>query len=148
MNATLTIRPANPNDWRAVKSLLEENELPLDGAREHLDSYLLAIDNGPVVGCAGTELYGDIALLRSVAVAPLLQGGGIGKKLVSRLLEDAKHQQLSRIYLLTANAPEYFAKFGFEPVPIEDAPEVLKASAEFNGACPAGATLMSLPLTT
>ena len=72
MNATLAIRPAIPGDWRTVQSLLEENELPPGGACENLDSYFLAIDNRAVIGCAGTELYGSIALLRPVAVAPLL----------------------------------------------------------------------------
>jgi len=43
-------------------------------------------------------------------------------------------------------APEYFAQFGFKRTKIEEAPVALKASAEFQGACPACAALMSLGL--
>lgn len=146
LNKNVSLRQAGSADWPAVEALLLANKLPTEGARQHLATTLLASSNGEVVGCAGAEVYGDIALLRSVAVAPGLQRQGIGQLLVERLLLEATRRQIRRLFLLTVTAPEYFARYGFKRGKIEQAPEALKASAEFQGACPACAAFMSLPL--
>jgi len=146
MKTTITLRQGSQADWAAVAALLQANKLPLDGAQAHLHNYLLALSNGEVVGCAGAEVYGDIALLRSVAVAPGLHKQGIGKLLLDRLIHEARRRQIRTLYLLTVTAPEYFAQAGFKRMKMDDAPAALKASAEFQGACPACAALMSLPL--
>jgi N-acetylglutamate synthase-like GNAT family acetyltransferase len=147
LNKNVSLRQAGAADWPAVEALLLANKLPTEGARQHLRTYLLAVSNGEVVGCAGAEVYGDIALLRSVAVAPGLQRQGIGRLLVERLLLEATRRQIRRIFLLTVTAPEYFARYGFKRGPIDRAPDALKASAELQGACPACAAFMSLTLT-
>ena len=146
LNTTPSLRPATKADWPAIEALLLANKLPTDGAQAHLNTYLLAVANGEVVGSAGAEVYGHIALLRSVAVAPGLHKQGIGKLLLDRLLLEAGRRDIRRLYLLTVTAPEYFAQFGFKRGKIEDAPEALKASAELQGACPACAAFMSLTL--
>ncbi|HEY0858802.1 MAG TPA: arsenic resistance N-acetyltransferase ArsN2 [Albitalea sp.] len=141
-----SLRPAEPADWHAVAALLEANKLPLDGAQAHLAGYLVAIAGGEVIGTAGLEHHGDVALLRSVAVAPGLQHRGIGRALVTRLIDEARHRGLRSLHLLSVTAPEYFAPFGFKRGPRDKAPAVLQASAEFQGACPACAAFMTLPL--
>ncbi|MGM9490462.1 arsenic resistance N-acetyltransferase ArsN2 [Ideonella sp. YS5] len=146
LNENISLRQAAATDWPAVEALLLANKLPTEGARQHLPAYLLAVSNGEVVGCAGAEVYGDVALLRSVAVAPGLQRQGIGQLLVERLLQEAARRQIRKLFLLTVTAPEYFARHGFKRGPMAQAPEALKASAEFQGACPACAAFMSLTL--
>ena len=146
LNRNLTLRPAAPSDWPAIEALLRANKLPLEGAQAHLDTYLLAVSNGEIVGCAGAEVYGHIALLRSVAVAPGLHKQGIGKLLLDRLIHEAQRRDIVRLYLLSVTAPEYFAQFGFKRANIDEAPQALKASAEFQGACPACAAFMTLAL--
>ncbi|MBA4342738.1 MAG: hypothetical protein C0423_11390 [Methylibium sp.] len=84
--------------------------------------------------------------MRSVAVAPGLQQQGVGRLLVERLLHEARSRDIAVLYLLTVTAPEYFAQYGFKRMKIEDTPQALKASAEFQGACPACAALMALTL--
>jgi N-acetylglutamate synthase-like GNAT family acetyltransferase len=146
LNRSISLRPAAPSDWPAIEALLLSNELPLEGARAHLDTCLLASANGEVVGCAGAEVYGQVALLRSVAVAPGLHRQGIGTLLLERLIHEAQRRDIARLYLLTVTAPEYFARFGFKRGKIDEAPHALKASAEFQGACPACAAFMTLTL--
>lgn len=146
LNTTPTLRHATQADWPAIEALLVANKLPTDGAQAHLNTYLLAISNGEVVGSAGAEVYGQIALLRSVAVAPGLHKQGIGKLLLGSLLQEARRRDIGTLYLLTVTAPEYFAQYGFKRGKIEDAPHALKASAELQGACPACAAFMSLTL--
>ncbi len=146
LSKPVTLRPAMPADWPEIATLLRTNDLPLDGAWAHLDRSLLAIVDGGIAGNAGTERYGAIALVRSVAVVPGLHGQGIGKLLLERLIELARQDGIARLYLLTVTAPEYFTRFGFERASREEAPEALSASAEFNGACPASAVFMTRAL--
>jgi N-acetylglutamate synthase-like GNAT family acetyltransferase len=143
---SLILRPATKRDWRPVAILLEENELPLEGARQHLADILVATADDIIVGCAGVEVYGAVALLRSVAIAPLMKNQGIGKRLVMRLIQGAKQRKVATLYLLTLSAEDYFAKHGFAREPIAQAPTALKVSAEFQGACPDTAVFMSLSL--
>lgn len=143
---SISLRQAGATDWPAVEALLQANKLPTDGAQAHLPTYLLATSNGEFIGCAGAEVYGTVALVRSVAIAPGLQKQGVGRLLVERLLQEAHSRDIAALYLLTVTAPEYFAQYGFKRMKIEDAPQALKASAEFQGACPACAALMTLTL--
>lgn len=146
LNTDITLRQASASDWPALAALLEADKLPLDGAQDHLHTYLLAIFKGELVGSAGAEVYGDIALLRSVAVAPNLQRQGLGTELVGRFIDEARRRSIRQVYLLTMTAPGYFERFGFRRLELEDAPAALKASVEFRGACPASAVLMGLEL--
>jgi len=140
------LRWATGADWPAIASLLRAHRLPLDGAQVHLPDFVVAVSNGEVVACAGAEVHGDVALLRSVAVAPGLQGRGVGRLMVAHLIEEARRRRLSALYLLTLAAPEYFARHGFKRLSAGQAPAALRASAEFQGACPESAVLMTLPL--
>lgn len=138
-----SLRRATASDWPAVAALLEAHRLPTQGAREHLHRYVLAVSGPEVLGCAGLEVQGEDALLRSVAIAPGHQGEGLGQRLLARMLEEAAAQGVRTLYLLTTTAADYFGRRGFERLPIETAPASLKASAEFQGACPASAIFMA-----
>ncbi|HEX5683218.1 MAG TPA: arsenic resistance N-acetyltransferase ArsN2 [Ideonella sp.] len=146
LNTSFSVRQAGPADWPAISSLLKANQLPLDGAQDHLSTFVVAHRAGEVLGVAGAEVRGDAALLRSVAVAPGLHHMGIGRTLVSTLIDQARRRQIRHIFLLTTTAAAYFPRFGFAPMDRQLVPEALKASAEFQGACPATATLMGLTL--
>ncbi|MBT9456804.1 MAG: GNAT family N-acetyltransferase [Burkholderiaceae bacterium] len=142
----ISLRQAGAADWPQISALLAAHKLPLDGAQAHLNHYVLALSGGELIGTAGAEVYGDIALLRSVAVAPGLHRQGVGKAMVGLILDEARRRGIRQIYLLSVTAPEYFAQFGFKRGPRELAPKALQASAEFQGACPSCAALMSLTL--
>ncbi len=142
--STITLRQANTADWPAIEALLQANALPLDGAREHLSTFVVAMSGREVVGCAGAEPRADVALLRSVAVAPGLHHRGIGRQMVSMVLQEARRRNFKAVYLLTTTARDYFQRLGFAPADRATAPDALKRSAEFQGACPASADFMLL----
>ena len=144
--ADATIRAAGPADWDQVATLLAASALPLDGARDHLGEFILAERDGQVVGCAAVERYGDAGLLRSVAVASSERGQGTGTTLVGQCLSDASRSGIRTVVLLTTTAERYFPRFGFEVIGRDAVPEAVRASAEFQGACPASATVMALTL--
>jgi len=144
LNHPVTLRQAHAADWPAIEALLKAHHLPLEGAREHLSTFVVAQAGREVVGCAGAEPRGDVALLRSVAVAPGLHRQGIGRQMVSLVLEEARRRHFKAVALLTTTARDYFARLGFTPADRAKAPAALQRSAEFQGACPDSADLMML----
>ena len=140
------IRPATAADWPAVAALLQDSHLPLAGAREHLEHFLVAMDGKRCLGVAGLEPYGRAALLRSVATAAPARGHGIAAALVNRLVEQARQHDIDTLVLLTTTAADYFPRHGFSRVDRQDTPASLWQSAEFTGACPASATVMKREL--
>jgi amino-acid N-acetyltransferase len=137
------ISPAEPGALPEVVALLRESSLPLAGVEEHFDSFLVArAEDGGLLGCVGLEIYGDVGLLRSLSVASRARGGGLGTRLVERLIDLARAKGVETLYLLTTTAEEYFPRFGFERLAREEADQKLEASEELRGACPASAVVM------
>lgn len=137
-----TLRPAVPTDWPAIADLLMQCGLPEAGAQAHLGHFVVAVTDGALQGCAGLEVHDTVALLRSVAVARARRRSGLGNTLVQAALRSAHAAGCRDIYLLTTDAARCFERHGFAVMPRADAPAALQASAEFQGACPASATLM------
>ena len=79
-----TIRAATAGDWAAIERLLTDSGLPLDGARDHIERFIIAEENGSVAGCAALERYGKIALLRSVAVHSASRGRIDGRNCLAK----------------------------------------------------------------
>jgi amino-acid N-acetyltransferase len=133
------VRAAEADD---VFRLLVERRLPLEGLREHLATTLVARQDGQIVGSAAIEVYADGGLLRSVAVAPDLQGQRVGRQLTEAALDLALEHRLPAVYLLTETAADYFPRFGFERIARADVPPGVQTSIEFTSVCPSSATVM------
>jgi amino-acid N-acetyltransferase len=143
----MSIRRARGEDLRAVLALLEENDLPAEGATEHLGSFFVAEDErGAIIGVIGLEAYPPMGLLRSLAVERDHRGRGIAAALCERLLRHAREVGLEEIYLLTIDASGYFGRFGFLTIDRKGASEAIRRTAELGRLCPATATLMKLSL--
>ncbi len=139
-----TISAAAPPDLPAVFDLLERTKLPSAGLRDHVGSTLVAREGGRIVGTAALELYGQAALLRSVAVAAERRGQGLGEALTRAALELARQRGVGTVYLLTDTAAAFFPRFGFRPIPRPEVNAAVLGSAEFTTACPATALVMVL----
>lgn len=140
------LRPAAPEDWPAIAALLSQHGLPIVGAAEHLAHFIVAEEAGAMAGVAGLEVYGDAALLRSVAVAE--PGTGLGSALVTAAIDHARAVGVHDVILLTTTAARFFPRFGFARIEREAVPAALLASEEFRGACPASAETLALRLVT
>ena len=138
----MVIDGATEGDLAAVRRLLQQHHLPLDGVDEHIDTMVVARDGVTVVGTAALELYVDGALLRSVAVDPALQGRHLGHDLTEAALRLAQANGIDTVYLLTTTAEQFFPKLGFERITREQVPVTVQASVEFRSACPASAVVM------
>jgi len=142
----IAVRPAEPRDLDTVHRLLEENDLPIPGVEEHFGDFLVAEENGVVVGAIGMEQYGETGLLRSAVVHPSCRNRGVGGMLVDRLLERSRTRSLRRLVLLTTTAGEYFGRKGFQRVDRSGITGPVAESVEFTEACPSTATCMELML--
>ena len=136
------VRRAIPDDLTAVEQLLTASGLPLDGVRDAFSTFVVADTGHELVGVAGLEVCCDNALLRSVAVRPEWRSHGVGRALVTRVVSDAEARGVRALYLLTTTAERYFPSFGFRAISRDDVPAEVRATAEFQDACPASATVM------
>lgn len=133
MNAAPTIQQARPEDLPSALALLMEVQLPTEGVAEHFGEFLVALEAEKVVGCIGQERYGDVILLRSLAVSPELQRSGLGKALTKNLLDAALATGVSEVALLTTTAKDFFARqFGFAEAARSDFDAVFADSPEWN----------------
>lgn len=142
------IRPATRADLPRIEALLTANSLPTIGVGDLLDGFFVGEHDGEIVGVVGLETCcREYALLRSTAIKPEWRGRNLGRRLVERAIEEAERRGTNALYLLTTTAERYFPRFGFEITTRDDVPAEVRATAEFQGACPASATVMSRSLT-
>jgi amino-acid N-acetyltransferase len=142
------ISAADPSDLPDVLELLRSSSLPEAGVAGNIESFLVARDEaGRLVGTIGLEVYGEVGLLRSLAVRSDRRSAGVGTELVERLMVLAREKKIGTVYLLTTTAESYFPRFGFARVPREQVDSRLAASEELRGACPSSAILMRAPLS-
>jgi amino-acid N-acetyltransferase len=87
------------------------------------DFLVLEAEVGGVVGCAAVHIInGEMAELKSVAVAAAGRGHGLGRILVERCAEAAHELGLRRLFALTYQV-DFFARLGFEKVDRSRLPE-------------------------
>ena len=115
-------------------------EVGLEGQRKLKAASVL------IVGTGGLEFFGEIALLRSVAVDASHRGKKIGEKIYSQLISNAKASGVRNLYLLTTDANGYFERFGFKEIDRSTAPEAIQTHGQFTELCPDSAIIMQKTL--
>ena len=143
----LELRSAHSADLPEVLALLGRAHLPAAGVAEAFSHFVVAEHDGKLVGAAGLEVYGASALLRSVVVEDSWRGTGVGRRLIDHALEEAKQRGIDDVFLLTTTAEHYFPRFGFACVSRDSVSEEVRASVEFQGACPYSAVVMRKSLS-
>ncbi len=136
------VESARAHDLGPALDLLTRVNLPTEGVAAQFGHYLVIREDTMLAGLCGLEPYGTDGLLRSVAVDPALQGGGLGTQLVLGAEELAYRLGLEALYLLTATAQPFFARLGFENVPRDEVPATIAASWEYRVACAQSASVM------
>ncbi len=133
---------ANPTE-PAVKQLLSESGLPIsDITAQHLQHFFGCGSGLELEGLVGLELYGEVALLRSLAVASSRRGTGLGSGLVAHAERHARDQGVQSLYLLTTTAEQFFLRRGYSRIPRDEAPAAIKSTSEFSGICPVSSAFM------
>jgi amino-acid N-acetyltransferase len=125
-----------------VKALLAECRLPTDDIRDDA-TFILAYANETLCGTVGMESFGDIGLLRSVAVRPAWRRQGIARAMCDEIIRRAPAAGVRRVCLLTTDAQAFFRGLGFAEVPRDALAAAIRQTAQFRELCPQTATAMA-----
>jgi amino-acid N-acetyltransferase len=90
----------------------------------------------------GLELFGTVALLRSLAVVSSRRRAGLGSKLVAHAEEYARNKGIKTLYLLTNTAESFFKHRGYQSTARDDAPVAIRQTREFSELCPVSSAFM------
>lgn len=137
---------ASASQLSEVKKLLQRSNLPFEDIDAHFDNYFVAMIENEIVGVLGTEAYGRLALLRSMAVDVKYRNNGIANSLLQQILQISKENKIQTLFLLTTTAQNYFLKHGFEIVERNQLPDVIQNTKEFQDICPVSAVCMNRDL--
>jgi amino-acid N-acetyltransferase len=138
--AAVRLRRAEPADAVAIHALLEQYVaegvvLPrsLQQIYRAIRDFVIAEEDGMVVGCGALRIYNPgLAEVGALAVAPRLQGQGVGRRVVETLIEDARALGIERVFALTMQV-EFFGRLEFAPVAVSEFPEKIATDC---AACP------------
>lgn len=129
-------------DLPAIKALLADSGLPLDGLMTVPTSLVVARHGGRLVGVGALERHGSDGLIRSLVVASASRSSGIGSGIVAELERTADEHGLAGTYLLTDTAEQFFARRGYRRIGRHDAPEAVMGSVEWSTVCPQSSIAM------
>ena len=129
------VRKARASDVDAMRETINAYaredrmlERTSDFLLENLRDYSVAELGGAFAGCCALHvLTPDLAEIRSLAVPHDFERRGIGRRLVSACLEEARQLGLRRVFALTL-VPDFFERCGFTTTSLAHLPE--KSAAE------------------
>lgn len=125
------------------RALLTQCDLPTEDLESrHFDHFFGCGHAGDLKGIVGLEIFGLVALLRSLAVLEEARGLGCGKALVAKAESYAKEKGVRELYLLTTTAELFFFRLGYASAERCLAPESIKCTKEFSDLCPDSAIFM------
>jgi amino-acid N-acetyltransferase len=140
--AMIELIRADARNHPDLVALLRQVKLPAEDLPAGLPHFFLGYRNDELIASAGLELYGAVALLRSVAVLPEFRGRGIGNRLFDKAFEHAASQGVRELWLITDTAGAYFEKMEFQRVERSETHPAIAGTAQFNGICPGSAAVM------
>ncbi len=119
----MDIREARTADVTAIRHLVDTyatDRILLSKATvtlfEDIQEFYVAEVDGTVVGCGALHvLWEDLAEVRTLAVDQKYRGRGIGDLLLRRLLQQARHLGVARVFCLTFEV-DFFSRHGFSEI--------------------------------
>jgi amino-acid N-acetyltransferase len=144
---TTQVRTATQADSARIIALLQANDLPTSDLAECRPEFVVIEDGAELVGTGGVQIFGDAALVRSVAIAAGRQKTGLGSSLLVELERHASALGVRQLVLLTQTAEQFFARYGYVRVERASVPPPIQTTAEFRSLCPSSAVCMAKQLT-
>jgi len=144
-DAQIAVRPA----LDGVAQLLEATGLPIaDLTEPGLEHFFFTGPRSAPTAVVGVEIYGEQALLRSLAVSPEQRNKGVGSLLVAHVERHARAQGVRQMFLLTTTAYAFFTARGYMDAARATAPAAIRASREFSEICPTSSAFMTKRLVS
>ena len=128
---------------RDISGLLQVCSLPVSDLKNNESCVFFGgYDGKNLDSCVGLEIFGNVALLRSLAVSPSNQRKGKGRVLVAYAEDFCKSKGVQFVYLLTSTASSYFSSLGYIAVSRDVVPDAIKSTTQYSSVCPGSATIM------
>ncbi len=138
----IKIRQADKSDLADIIKLLETNNLPSVDIPNSSIQLFIGSYNNETIGVVGIEIYEETGLLRSLAVHDSFKKLRVGTKLINKLFDHIKLNNIKDVYLLTETAEDYFTKFDFFKVERSNTPDIIMETDEYKDICPNSAVVM------
>lgn len=111
---------ADVADIQALIKYFSERDVmlprPLSTLYENIRDFHIMDEDGKVIGCCALHVtWGDLAEIKSLAVAENAQGKQLGRLLVEACLSEARELGIPRVFALTY-VSNFFEKLGFNKV--------------------------------
>jgi amino-acid N-acetyltransferase len=101
------------NGYAAKGEMLPKS---LNQIYQSLRDFVVVEESGQIVGCGALHIvWDDLAEIRSLAVVEGRWGNGLGRQMVTCLLEETRQLGLPTVFALTYRE-EFFKKMGFQVV--------------------------------
>ncbi|WP_296035957.1 arsenic resistance N-acetyltransferase ArsN2 [uncultured Agrobacterium sp.] len=125
-----------------LREALRAAGLPTDDIEDDGRAFFEAVSgDGQTIGYTGIERCAGDYLLRSVVVLPGHRGHGLGRAVVSAVLQRVGGGD---VFLATTSAAPFFSTIGFSEVPRSDVPAAVLSTRQLCSICPSSATIMKL----
>ncbi len=96
--------------------------VPVYELYERIRDFYVTEETGVITGCGSLVImWHDLAEVRSLVVRRGHQGGGIGRKIVEALIQEARTLGIASVFALTYQTT-FFVRIGFQVVPKERLP--------------------------
>ena len=128
------IRKAKIQDIKNIQEIINfyakyDRMLPrsLNELYDNIRDFWVYEEKGKVIGCCALHIaWEDLAEIKSLAVLKSKQHKGIGKKMISTCLYEAKDLGAKKVFVLSY-IPSFFIKFGFKRVKHSELPHKIWA---------------------
>lgn len=128
-NAYQSIRQMRQEDVSAVYRIMKplaQKRLLVERSKaqllERYADYVVYDTDGLVRGCGALHRYGEVGEIAGMAVDDRVEQLGIGRSIVEFLIGRAREHGLSRVYVLTTQAADWFSTFGFVNATVAELP--------------------------
>ncbi|QKJ67294.1 GNAT family N-acetyltransferase [Deefgea piscis] len=136
------------SDLAEITRLLDDCNLKSsDVAVENLPVFCGIKYKNELIAIIGLEIFEDVGLLRSLAVAAAFREKGLATSLVLYAEDQARQQGVKTLYLLTNTAEKFFLKASYQITERNMAPIEIQATSQFSSLCPLSSAFLSKQLT-
>lgn len=126
----MNIAPASQNNFTAAIRLLQSCGQPTEDISPGTQLFVMEADD-KVIGTVAVEYDYDNALIRNLSVTNELRNQGIGQTLVNFAEDYVRKQGVQKVFLLTADAIEFFLKRGYQKNDRNKAPAFIQNTSAF-----------------
>jgi amino-acid N-acetyltransferase len=116
-----------PEILRLMEPLMQMGILvrrSLEQIQEKIDDYAVFEIDGSIHACGALHDWGEAqGEIAAIASDPFYSDMGMGRQIVSYLIDKARKSGMRRVFVLTTQTHDWFERLGFREAPVESLPE-------------------------